>query len=444
MISGEIARLYQPSARNPSYSLSFWGTELDCKTQNLTLNHYIGAADLFLEKKTHDIDLVKLRGGNDPSFVFGASTVTYQYFALDYSTTLSYYPCITGSDTPRIGGIYILINVTQTTCRPKLVRYHVTISQTETAQHVSYSLSDAELIPDYSNQFNDFKGDFSLWCQLSDAISVYVDFANNLNKSHGLNMTIDPTFLREQSRPGDSYKLPNGTTVDTCNSLGHKVTVVNENAGYGIWYLSVFSRRMPGADGNDVYFRPLFDPEMAKELLINTTINALSLNERFDNVTGTETRDFNVYRFQHKLAFFLPYGLCLGLAIPMLALGLVALYVQNKGTSAISGGFLQILMTTTGRTVVEAVLGKGSGTLGGYENVSNELRETELRFGELVTDNETGPNTAKAREEYIEEDKIRNNTARTEKEEGAPVTLRAGFGTGDEVQPLRRRIAAAR
>jgi hypothetical protein len=85
-----------------------------------------------------------------------------------------------------------------------------------------------------------------------------------------------------------------------------------------------------------------------------------------------------------SIIFFLPYGLSLASALPIVSLGFVALYIQNCGVSAISGGFLQLLMTTTARTSLDAVLAKGSGTMGGYENVSDELLEMEVRFGELV------------------------------------------------------------
>ena len=61
---------------------------------------------------------------------------------------------------------------------------------------------------------------------------------------------------------------------------------------------------------------------MANELLINTTISALALNQRFDMVNGTETLNFNAYHFENKLDFFLPYGLSLALAVPILVLGL--------------------------------------------------------------------------------------------------------------------------
>ena len=49
-----------------------------------------------------------------------------------------------------------------------------------------------------------------------------------------------------------------------------------------------------------------------------------------------------------------------------------------------TSGFLQLLMMAAGRTSLEATVLKGSGTMGGRENVSKELRETGVRFGEMV------------------------------------------------------------
>jgi len=215
----------------------------------------------------------------------------------------------------------------------------------------------------------------------------------------------------------------------------------------GIWPFGVFEQRLHDIDEmNDC---PAFDPDMANELLINTTISALALNQRFDIVNGTETRTFNVYRFENKLAFFLPYGLSLALAIPILSLGLVALYVQNHGVSAISGGFMQLLMTTTGRGSLEAVIMRGSGTLGGYENVSEELRGMEVRFGELVEvsgDDIKETDTLLSGHDGLID--VRNDdssqsgvgtTSGTERfEDSVSVVRRAGFGTVDEVVPLRK------
>ncbi|KAI4705081.1 hypothetical protein J4E89_009375 [Alternaria sp. Ai002NY15] len=188
---------------------------------------------------------------------------------------------------------------------------------------------------------------------------------------------------------------------------------------------------------------------MANELLINTTISALALNQRFDIVNGTETRTFNIYRFENKLAFFLPYGLSLALAIPILVLGLIALYVQNHGVSAISGGFMQLLMTTTGRGSLEAVVARGSGTLGGYENVSEELRGMEVRFGEFVdvsggevkeTDTLLSGHDGlvDAQNDGSSQSGMQAVSGAERFEDSVSVARRAGFGTVDELIPFRK------
>lgn len=97
--------------------------------------------------------------------------------------------------------------------------------------------------------------------------------------------------------------------------------------------------------------------DMLNEALINITISALSLNIHHEMVNRTLTHVFNVYRFNNKLSFYLPYGLCLLCTLPVLVVSLLALY-QN-GVTAIDGGFVQLLMTTTGRTELEDMAAKG-------------------------------------------------------------------------------------
>ncbi|KAI4607625.1 hypothetical protein J4E83_009522 [Alternaria metachromatica] len=253
--------------------------------------------------------------------------------------------------------------------------------------------------------------------------------------------------MSSDTRP---YTIENGSVVETCvleTQPGIKTVATPTDLSREIWPLGVFEQRLHNVHRS--YGCPAFDPDMANELLINTTISALALNQRFDTVNGTETRTFNIYRFENKLAFFLPYGLSLALAIPVLVLGLIALYVQNHGVSAISGGFMQLLMTTTGRGSLEAVVTRGSGTLGGYENVSEELRGMEVRFGELV---DAGEDEVKETDTLlsgrdglvdVQNDDSSQSGVRilsgTERfENSVSVTRRAGFGTVDEVIPFRK------
>jgi hypothetical protein len=120
------------------------------------------------------------------------------------------------------------------------------------------------------------------------------------------------------------------------------------------------------------------------EVLANITFAALSLNNWRDTVKGTQDRTFNAYNFEHRINFFLPYGLCLLFTVPAIVIGLLAL--QQNNTTAIDGGFLQILMTTNGRTKLEEIASEGC--LGGQENVPPELEKLKVRFGELILDDD--------------------------------------------------------
>ncbi|CAN9333112.1 unnamed protein product [Alternaria alternata] len=274
--------------------------------------------------------------------------------------------------------------------------------------------------------FAGFNESFDQWMQLSDAVLTYRSFASNLNRSGTEYQGKDFSYpsMSEETEP---YTTENGTVVETQYLAPRCVSAATQDTK-----------------------SPTFDPDMANELLINTTISALALNQRFDMVNGTETLNFNAYRFENKLALILPYGLSLALAVPILVLGFIALYVQNHGVSAISGGFLQLLMTTTGRTSLEAVVTKGSGTLGGYENVSEELRETEVRFGELIQvsgddlkETDTLLNGHEEHADVREDDRSQSGigiTSGMERcENSVSVVQRAGFGTVDEVGLFRKK-----
>jgi hypothetical protein len=100
-----------------------------------------------------------------------------------------------------------------------------------------------------------------------------------------------------------------------------------------------------------------------------------------------------------------PYGLCLFFTLLCILLGLNAL--RLNGISATDGGFLQIMMTTTGDTEMSRSV-QGS-SLGGSGNAPKELLELKVRFGKLVD------------------------------QEGTASTGTYGFGTVDETEILLRR-----
>ncbi|KAH7081938.1 hypothetical protein BKA63DRAFT_562469 [Paraphoma chrysanthemicola] len=82
------------------------------------------------------------------------------------------------------------------------------------------------------------------------------------------------------------------------------------------------------------------------------------------------------------LATASPYGLCLHLILPVPVLGLLAL--QHNGVTAIDGGFVQLLMMTTGRTELEKTAVRGC--LGGEDDNSKRMIKMKVGFGEMSTE----------------------------------------------------------
>lgn len=118
-----------------------------------------------------------------------------------------------------------------------------------------------------------------------------------------------------------------------------------------------------------------------------------------------------LYSFNSLQTLLIPYLLCLFLSIPFLYLGVRSL--RLNGASAIEGGFIQIVMTTSGSKALEKA--SASGCLGGDENVPEELKEMKIRFGALATSSD-----------YHDSGPVQER--------------RAGFGTDDEVLPLQKGV----
>lgn len=473
-MSGTIARLFQPtgSGTNSSYALSFWGTTLHCETRNRTLEKMFNASDVTLASDTgfgientwllpNFTSSCRLMTDVQSLQVSGITNIIYRTF--NNSGVVRYYPCLDNADQipadkQELGiidipdpGITVLIPVTETVCHPELRRYSINVTSDAFGQHVSSSYDDDEYIPVYASDFKSFNGSYELWVHFSDALSIYNEFAANLNRSYVTEdiVAFDYDVLSNRMT---AHTLDNDTIVETC-TLSPRGSFPLGIGSPEIWPLSVFERRLSINEMDHSCAR--FDEKMANELLINTTISALALNKRFRVVNGTETRAFNVYRFKNKLAFFIPYGLSIGLGIPIIALGLLSFYIHNQGTSAISGGFLQLLMTTTGRTDLDDMVFKHSATMGGYENVSDELKAVEVRFGELIkvgADEQDGKlATSTCSSEQVSDVNIarhdeddQDNGAEAASvvdtlENNEPGSGRFGFGLAHEVRPLRRR-----
>lgn len=123
---------------------------------------------------------------------------------------------------------------------------------------------------------------------------------------------------------------------------------------------------------------------MLNQILANVTISAISLGTWWDNIPVTLVRYRRLYRFSDPLNLIVPYTLCFAAAIVFAAMATWSL-LQN-GVPAADGGFLQIMLATRGNTEMNRrVLEEGATTV---EDMSDELKSLEVRYGELLGEGE--------------------------------------------------------
>lgn len=144
-------------------------------------------------------------------------------------------------------------------------------------------------------------------------------------------------------------------------------------------------------------------PSLYEEMLRNVTISMLARPNTNTTASVTKSPWENAYKFARKESLIWAYGVSLVVSAGFIIFGIVALF-QN-GVPAESGGFLQVLCTTTGDNL--AINREAAAcSMGGSSNFSNELKELRVRYG------------------YIKA---------TEGDESKP---RAGFGTREEMDAI--------
>ncbi|KAF9895119.1 hypothetical protein FE257_000021 [Aspergillus nanangensis] len=127
--------------------------------------------------------------------------------------------------------------------------------------------------------------------------------------------------------------------------------------------------------------KPKFDisTDSLQSLLQNITISMLTVKQTTVRTVVTKTINVNVYAFQHPVRLIVPYFLSLLLAAVFALAGGFAL--MRNGISANTGGVFQTLCTTAGSTRLRELAAKGS--LGGRENIPEELKDLKVMFGVL-------------------------------------------------------------
>jgi hypothetical protein len=125
---------------------------------------------------------------------------------------------------------------------------------------------------------------------------------------------------------------------------------------------------------------------LLNDVLTNITLSAISLGTWWDNVPITTMRYQSTYSFANPLNLILPYSICLAAAIFVAAIAIWSLW-QN-GVPAADGGFLQIMIATRGNTEMERLVLRERTTA--INNISQELQNLKIRYGELVSEDVLG------------------------------------------------------
>ncbi|KAF2502749.1 hypothetical protein BU16DRAFT_498544 [Lophium mytilinum] len=212
---------------------------------------------------------------------------------------------------------------------------------------------------------------------------------------------------------GNYTMLPSGIFVDGADSPSVTKTPIGPTNG--TIAADTFLNTQRDNFGRSARDGPSFavSQDILNDALFNVTMSAaLQLGFWNTTVPVETTHTQQVYSFVSPRTLIVPYLTCLLLSIPFLYLGMNS--VRLNGVTAMQGGFLQILMTTTGSKILEQAA--AAGCLGGEENVPEDLKAMEIRFGELIC-------------------------SETDTEGDGGAVKRAGFGTDDEVVPLTRGVA---
>jgi hypothetical protein len=122
------------------------------------------------------------------------------------------------------------------------------------------------------------------------------------------------------------------------------------------------------------------------QALQNFTIALMLFNTQWSTTTNvTQSIYENTFVFT-PTKLIAPYACCLLVVLPFLILGYRSLHLN--GAPALSGGFVQTLMTTTGSETLRQAA--AAGCLGGQRNIPKELKDLEVIYGELRDDGNGG------------------------------------------------------
>ncbi|KAG0651198.1 hypothetical protein D0Z07_2001 [Hyphodiscus hymeniophilus] len=181
----------------------------------------------------------------------------------------------------------------------------------------------------------------------------------------------------DTSRNGSEWSYVEWSQPVTSDTSGECVGI-NETFIANTRFNTAFGQFSPSAPAN-----PLLNitQDSLNEQLFNLTLSMMMAFGTWQTTANaTILHTVNVYSFSRPLNLILPYFISLLLTIPFILIGGLALH--KNGVSAVDGGFMQIIATSTGSAILDKAA--AGGCLGGDESIPQELKDLEIRFGEIM------------------------------------------------------------
>jgi hypothetical protein len=113
----------------------------------------------------------------------------------------------------------------------------------------------------------------------------------------------------------------------------------------------------------------------------------MQINPSWNTTTNVKQTNYdNYFSFSSKSRLIIPYACSVIAILPFLFLGYISMHLN--GVPAITGGFVQTLMTTTGSNALRDAA--AAGCLGRDQNIPKKLKDMEVIYGELIEDRKEG------------------------------------------------------
>lgn len=428
LLSDDSLKFPSPCGVNCSYIMEFEGPWVQCTTasNNITASTFDG------DTNRGNFNAYTGRWLSPPT-ARNARTAQTQYngtYTLARFNTSTYTPISVEYTVPTVGGTgspnaSVILQQDNSTCMPGRAKFVVNNTYTDNVQLVTYTAQPINPlinlaitthnggidVPGVNAEVGPRLGTKPAnWS--AEAIALFRD-SNHMAIVGALVSWISGDFLARL--PGYSSLLGNTTLARTLEKplfWEDKVTTTPQGVSYTVGVngtgILIDSTRFNAAFGSLSISNPqgllisVSEDRLNDYLFKMTTSLMLAYGQWNTTSNATILTPTNIYSFSSPLALILPYFITLLVSIPFLLLGSISL-IRN-GVSAMDGGFIQLVATTTGSPTLDNAA--AGGCLGGDESAAPELKELKIRFGELVGRPDMGR------------------------------VKRAGFGTEDETVPL--------